>query len=87
MIKFRAQHPDGETVGFGLSHANLIRLLVGEPILIDMESLGYESGDGPRRVMIFAGTTEDDMTKQLVEAGGVDADTTIRGEDDAPGRN
>jgi len=56
----KATLTDG-TIVFGLSDENLKRLKAGMPILLNLADLGLES----RRVLIFSGKTEADMTAEL----------------------
>lgn len=61
MLKART----GDNLIFGLSAGNIERLMEGKPISIDLKDLGLEKG----RVMIFYGKTEEDMKRELIEAG------------------
>jgi hypothetical protein len=63
MLKAKA----GNTVFFGLSETNIVRLREGKPIKIDMYELGLFGS-----VIIFYGETEEKMRDDLAEFVGPD---------------
>jgi hypothetical protein len=63
MLKAKA----GDTVLFGLSETNMVRLREGKPIKIDMSELGL-----PGSVIIFYGETEEKMRDDIAQFVGPD---------------
>lgn len=62
MIKARATGPDSTIWVFGLSRANIERLMEGHPILMKGQDLGLEK---PVDLMLFFGETEASMEQML----------------------
>lgn len=62
MIKFTANLDDNKKlIGIGLSHGNLERLKEGKPIKINGPDIGLPDME----ILIFSGSTEMAMAKQL----------------------
>jgi hypothetical protein len=78
MIKARMTKADGGSMFiFGLSDGNIAKLRKGQPIFIDLESLG-----GPTKVTIGIhwGETEAAIVREFVAAGLIDTATKVTGE-------
>jgi hypothetical protein len=74
VIRARGTTADGRPVILlGLSEGNLTRLRQGQPINASLEVVGLRA-----QVVILYGETEDDIRRELVEAG-----ITFEREDDA----
>ena len=66
MIKFKAEKPNGQSLyGFGLSEMNILKLKEGKPISFDLGGISF---------LIFYGTTEQQMQKDLQEFIGPDTE-------------
>lgn len=65
MIKFAANKGNRRILGFGLSRANIEKLTAGQPIHVWLDEMGLEKTD----LFIFFGETEEQMQKDLLEAG------------------
>jgi hypothetical protein len=63
-IQFKNKN-GGKTLGFGLSVANIERLMKNEPIAFKLDEFGIEGTD----VLIFAGQTEDAMLAEFKRLG------------------
>jgi hypothetical protein len=75
MIKAKGRRPDGRAfVVLGLSHENLRRLKDDQPIVISGESLHLPDVDS---IYIFAGETEQSMTRELHAHGIIGAETEV----------
>lgn len=62
MIKFIMDKDGQKVLGLGLSHQNLKHLKNGKPIEIDLKKIGHTNND---TIYLFAGRTEQSMTKDL----------------------
>ena len=72
MLKGRIQRDKGgPLLVFGLSARNIALLQAGRPIQFDLSKLGIEG-----EIMIFAGDTEESMTKDLEQFGFLPAAAT-----------
>ena len=72
MIKFSAGDANDPIIGLGLSAKNMKRIKRGEPILIDLGELGLVGN-----ILIFAGTTEKEMERQLQDFIGPDTKINV----------
>ena len=72
MIKFTGTFDGKPSVGIGLSHKNLDKLKAGEYIHIHLAELNLPYD---LTIFIFAGTTEEQMHKDFLEAGAIGPDT------------
>ena len=74
MIKaiFRGKNDKEKTgIVFGLSRENLKRLVKGQPIIVDLRSMGVKQNI---QIMLFFGETERDCARQLQEFIGPETD-------------
>lgn len=62
MIKFSGNNEGKRLIGFGLSRANIERLVAGKAILVDLSEMGAGI-DG--KVFIFYGESETEMEAML----------------------
>ena len=70
MIKFTTKHPDGKIcIGLGLSDKNIKLLRQKKPIVVNLAELGLTFN---AEIMIFTGTNEREMQKELSEFIGPD---------------
>lgn len=78
MIKFVATRRDGSQMLFlGLSAANLELLPQDRPIRVDLAEVGLGVGQELAEVIIFAGSTENEMMEQVVGAGFITPNTKV----------
>lgn len=61
MVKFTAAGPDGPIIGLGISEGNVERLKAGQPILVDLKTMGFQEGS----IMIFYGESNAAMFQEL----------------------
>lgn len=74
MIKFLIKRAEGNVYGLGLSDRNVQLLTQGHPIKIKLRAIGSASDD---EVLLFHGTTEEEMRRTLAQFIG--PDTVIHG--------
>lgn len=74
MLKFAASTSDGHIVGLGLSEENIRRLQQGHPIIVRLREM---LPDSRVEILIFAGTTEAEMTKMV--GGLIGPETKVQG--------
>lgn len=79
MIKFIADTEGGrKLVAFGLSQMNLVKIMAGEPVHVNMEEMGFPGMD----FMVFGDIRKDDA--QLAESLSdfIGPDTIVKGTTD-----
>ncbi len=70
MIKFLATGPANRKIlGLGLSHKNIEKLKLGQPIHFHAEQMGLGTGVIFDEVLIFVGETEESMRRDFEEKG------------------
>jgi hypothetical protein len=78
MVKFTATTRDvRKLIGFGLSRANIEKLMAGRPILI----VGEVIGEAHREFLIFFGETEAAMRDMMADC--ITPETITHGDPDA----
>lgn len=76
MIKFTAKTDSGrKLVGFGLSQMNLVKIMAGEPVHVNMEEMGFPGLD----FMIFGDIRKDDQELADSIKEFVNEDTVVLG--------
>lgn len=87
MIKFLAKSEGGNMLGIGLSERNVELLKEGKPIKIDLAEMISPGGGikhteltDLKHVVVFYGTTEEEMAKDLKAA--ITSDTLVHRFDD-----
>lgn len=82
MIKLKADQENGRTLlAFGLSRGNLVELMRGNPIHVNLEEMGMPDMD----FMIFGDIRKDDAELADSLSEFIGPDTIVRGSTD-PGR-
>lgn len=76
MIKFAGTHDHRLTIGLGLSRANCERLMMGKPIAFNLQDMNPKFPD--LTIMLLGGETEEAIKDELVKAGKITPQTTIK---------
>jgi len=82
VIKFTVRRRDGVTVvGLGLSRANCERLLLDQPVPVNLRDLNLTGEDaGAVELLIFAGETEAAMADRMRRLHLIGPETVVHGE-------